>query len=29
MSNEKFELLCQGDSRILKIHATRGEAYIV
>lgn len=29
MSNEKFELLCQGDSRILKINANRGEAYIV
>lgn len=29
MNSEKFELLCQGDSRILKIYANRGEVYIV
>ncbi|RDY27263.1 TIGR00266 family protein [Romboutsia weinsteinii] len=26
---EKFELLCQGDSRILKINASKGELYRV
>lgn len=26
---EKFELLCQGDSRILKINATKGERFRV
>ena len=26
---EKFELLCQGDSRLLKINANRGESYKV
>lgn len=28
-SIEKFELLCQGDSRILKINATQGETFRV
>ncbi|MEG2193636.1 MAG: TIGR00266 family protein [Terrisporobacter sp.] len=28
-NTEKFELLCQGDSRILKINANRGEAFTV
>lgn len=28
-SKEKFELLCQGDSRLLKINATKGEIYRV
>lgn len=29
MQNDKFELLCQGDSRVLKINANKGEAFIV
>lgn len=29
MNSEKFEFLCQGDSRILKIYANRGKSYRV
>lgn len=29
MDRNNFELLCQGDSRILKINAQRGEKYVV
>ena len=28
-NTQKFELLCQGDSRVLKINANRGENFIV
>ncbi len=28
-STEKYELLCQGDSRLLKINATQGDVYRV
>lgn len=28
-SSEKYELLCQGDSRLLKINATQGDVYRV